>query len=146
MQTGLRTGVQSVLGCWGPSRAGELLPDWVASQCTSVGAAAPACFFIQPLQPAAHSFPKRYAWVPPFFCQSRILLSTQAQENQRKCSNICSPWERHGNPLQYSFLESSMDRGAWEATVHGVAKSRTQPKRLHMHACNACGFCDFRVW
>ena len=146
MQTGLRTGVQSVLGCWGPSRAGELLPDWVASQCTSVGAAAPACFFIQPLQPAAHSFPKRYAWVPPFFCQSRILLSTQAQENQRKCSNICSPWERHGNPLQYSFLESSMDRGAWEATVHGVAKSRTQPKRLHMHACSACGFCDFRVW
>ena len=31
----------------------------------------------------------------------------------------------HGNPLQYSFLENSMDRGAWWATVHGVAKSHT---------------------
>ena len=35
------------------------------------------------------------------------------------------PGGGHGNPLQYSFLESPMDRGAWWATVHGVAKSRT---------------------
>jgi len=28
----------------------------------------------------------------------------------------------HGNPLQYSFLENTMDRGAWKATVHGVGK------------------------
>ena len=32
----------------------------------------------------------------------------------------------NGNPLQYSCLENPMDRGAWWATVHGVAKSRTQ--------------------
>ena len=31
----------------------------------------------------------------------------------------------HGNPLQYSCLENPMDRGAWQATVHGVANSRT---------------------
>ena len=31
----------------------------------------------------------------------------------------------HGNPLQYSCLENPMDRGAWWATVHGVAKSQT---------------------
>ena len=31
-----------------------------------------------------------------------------------------SPGERNGNPLQYSCLESSMDRGAWRATVHGL--------------------------
>ena len=37
----------------------------------------------------------------------------------------------HGNPLQYSFLENPMDKGAWWATVHGVAKSRT---RLSAHA------------
>ena len=37
-----------------------------------------------------------------------------------------SPGGRNGNPLQYSCLENSMDRGAWWATVHGVAKSRTQ--------------------
>ena len=31
-----------------------------------------------------------------------------------------------GYPLQYSCLENSMDRGAWQAAVHGVAKSGTQ--------------------
>ena len=35
-----------------------------------------------------------------------------------------SPGGGHGNPLQYSCLENSMDRGAWRATVHGVAKSQ----------------------
>ena len=34
-----------------------------------------------------------------------------------------SPGEGNGNPLQYSCLENPMDRGAWWATVHGVAKS-----------------------
>ena len=34
--------------------------------------------------------------------------------------------EGKGNPLQYSCLEKSTDRGAWWATVHGVAKSQTQ--------------------
>ena len=33
-----------------------------------------------------------------------------------------SPREGNGNPLQYSCLESSMDRGARQATVHGVGK------------------------
>ena len=37
-----------------------------------------------------------------------------------------SPGERNGNPLQYSCLENPMDGGAWWATVHGVAKSRTR--------------------
>ena len=36
-----------------------------------------------------------------------------------------SPGEGHGNPLQYSCLENPMDRGAWQATVHGVIKSQT---------------------
>ena len=42
-----------------------------------------------------------------------------------------SPGEGHGNPLQYSCLENPMDRGAWWATVHGVAQSQT---RLSTHA------------
>ena len=37
-----------------------------------------------------------------------------------------STGEGNGNPLQYSCLENPKDRGAWQATVHGVAKSRTQ--------------------
>ena len=36
------------------------------------------------------------------------------------------PGEGNGNPLQYSCLGNPMDRGAWQATVHGVAKSRTR--------------------
>ena len=32
----------------------------------------------------------------------------------------------NGNPLQYSYLENPVDRGAWWATVHGVEKSQTQ--------------------
>ena len=36
-----------------------------------------------------------------------------------------SPGKGNGYPLQYSGLENSMDSGAWQATIHGVAKSRT---------------------
>ena len=36
-----------------------------------------------------------------------------------------SPGGGHGNPLQYSYLESPMDRGAWQAIVHRVEKSWT---------------------
>ena len=35
------------------------------------------------------------------------------------------PGGGHGNPLQYSCLENSMDRGAWQATIHAIAKSQT---------------------
>ena len=35
-----------------------------------------------------------------------------------------SPRERNGNPLQYSCLENPMDRGAWQAIVHGLARVR----------------------
>ena len=44
-----------------------------------------------------------------------------------------SSGEGHGNPLQCSFLENSMDRGVWGATVHRVTKSQTQQKWLSMH-------------
>ena len=37
-----------------------------------------------------------------------------------------SPGGENGNLLQYSCLLNAMDRGAWQATVHGVAKGRTQ--------------------
>ena len=44
-----------------------------------------------------------------------------------------SPGEGHVNPFQYSCLENPMDRGAWRATVHGLAKSWTSPKQLSTH-------------
>ena len=46
--------------------------------------------------------------------------------------------EGNGNPLQYSCLENPMDRGAWWAAVHGVARSQTRlsdfPFTFHFHA------------
>ena len=70
-----------------------------------------------------------------------------------------SPGEGNGNPLQYSCLENPMDRGAWWATVHGVAKSQTrlgdftftQMKREERQPGNCFGllhvlwFSDFRI-
>ena len=47
-------------------------------------------------------------------------------------SGTC-PGEGHGNPLQYSWLENSMDRGAWQATVYGIAKSQTQLSDEHFY-------------
>ena len=41
-----------------------------------------------------------------------------------------SPGEGNGNPIQYSCLENPMDRGSWWASVHGVAKSRTELEQL----------------
>ena len=48
-----------------------------------------------------------------------------------------SPGGRHGNPLQYSCLENSMDRGAWWATVHRIRKSQTGLKWLSKQAHKA---------
>ena len=42
------------------------------------------------------------------------------------------PGEKHDNPLQYSCLENSMDRGAWWATVYGVMKSQTGLTNTHI--------------
>ena len=41
-----------------------------------------------------------------------------------------SPGGGHNNPLQHSCLENPMDRGAWRATVHEVAKSQSRLKQL----------------
>ena len=68
-----------------------------------------------------------------------------------------SPGEGIGYPLQFSCLENSMDRGAWWAMVHGVAKSQTRQGNFHSltHSvqlwspCSSClcsssgsGFCS----
>ena len=74
----------------------------------------------------------------PRWCQWYRTQSPANPEDLRDTGQIPgsgrSPGGRHGNPLQYSCLENSMDRGAWGATVHGVTKSRTQLNRLSTHA------------
>ena len=48
------------------------------------------------------------------------------------------PGERNGNPLQYSCLESAMNRGAWRATVHGVTKNQTPLNTHALHPILTC--------
>ena len=43
------------------------------------------------------------------------------------------PGEVNSYPFQYSCLENSMDREAWQAIIHGVTKSRTQLSNFHFH-------------
>ena len=45
-----------------------------------------------------------------------------------------SPGRGHVNPLQYSCQENPVDRGAWQAMVHRIAKSQTRLKQLSIHA------------
>ena len=61
-----------------------------------------------------------------------FLGGSDGRESAYNAGNLCliselgrSPEGWHGNPLQYSCLENSMDRGAWQATVHRVTKSWT---------------------
>ena len=52
-----------------------------------------------------------------------------------------SPGEGHGNPFQCSYLENSMDRGAWQVTVHGTTKSQTWLIRYtHTHTHTHSGY------
>ena len=48
-----------------------------------------------------------------------------------------SPGEGNGSPPQYSYLENPVDRGAWSATVHGVAKSQTRLKQLNTQSSHS---------
>ena len=50
------------------------------------------------------------------------------------CKHIAGSGEGNGNPLQYSCLENSVDRGAWWATVRGIAKRHNWATK-HEHAC-----------
>ena len=70
------------------------------------------------------------AWRIPWTEKSGGLHSTGSQRVEHDWSDLTAAavykGEENGNSLQYSCLENSMDGGAWLATVHGVAKSRTR--------------------
>ena len=70
--------------------------------------------------------------------------TSQCRLDVRDTSSILelgrSPGEGNGNPLQYSCLENPTDRGAWRATVQGIAQSQTPLKQLSMVQALECGF------
>ena len=103
------------------------------------GAVFPSCYL-----PGAKLWWRRRQWHP-----TPVLLP--GKPHGRRSLVGCSPWGRkvshtterlhfhfplscieegNGNPLQYSCLENPVDRGAWWATVHKVAKNWTQLKQL----------------
>ena len=59
------------------------------------------------------------------WCLSRERVSLQCKRPRFDPWVLKIPGERNGYPLQYSCLENSIDRGAWQALVHGHAKSQT---------------------
>ena len=77
-----------------------------------------------------------HAFTQPPFTKHLLCASLGGSEGKASACNAGdpgsipgsgrSPGEGNGNPLQYSCLENPMARGAWWATVHGVAKSQTR--------------------
>ena len=70
-------------------------------------------------------------WASPVARWQRICLQCRSCRRHKFDSWLGrSPEGGQGNPLQYSWLQNSMDRGAWRAILHRVTKSQTALKRL----------------
>ena len=64
-------------------------------------------------------------------CNLLVAICLQCRRQETWAQKIL--WRRQGNPLQYSCLENSIDREAWQATVHGIAKSWTHDCETNFH-------------
>ena len=90
---------------------------------------------VQPLRQQKSESSKGYILMEKGFLGGSVIKDLPANAGDKGDMDLIpglerSPEEGYGNPLQYSGLENPKDRGAWQATVHGVAKRRTQ---LSMH-------------
>ena len=91
-----------------------------------------------------HAYPPSWTLLPahplPLDCHRALTLYALRHTSNTLIicfiyGNIYVSGEGNGSPLQHSCLGNLMDGGAWWAAVHGVAQSRTWPKRLSMPAC-----------
>ena len=71
------------------------------------------------------SYPLQYSWAS---LVAQMVKNLPTMQETRVQGLGRSPGGECGNPLQSSCLENAMDRGAWQATVHGVAQSQAQVK------------------
>ena len=93
------------------------------------------CLAWIPLSHHSVSYPPTYTpWLFPgslYFLVAPVVKNLPANAGDLRDTGSIpglgrSPGEGHGNPLQHSCLENSMDRGAWRATVLGVARNQTR--------------------
>ena len=100
------------------------------------------CYCFQKFQQKTDAHLSKRIWSQFQYC---LRVSSDSKESACNAGDSSlipglgrSPGEGNGNPLQYSCLENSMDRGAWQAIVHGVARVRhnlvTNPEKVN------CGF------
>ena len=88
--------------------------------------------WVQNLKSSCKSFPQSF----PFWASWALgVKNSLANAGDIRDTDLIpglgiSPGGGQGHPLQYSCLENPLDRGSWWATVHGVAKSQTQLKRV----------------
>ena len=90
------------------------------------------------------------------FLGGLVLKNLAANARDTRDKGFIPGWERspgggNGNPLQYSYLGSPMDRGAWWATVHGVAKSWTRLTEhtythIHTHTWSCASLYSSSKW
>ena len=106
-------------------------PPWthLSPRTTSLATSQPSYFLgLHPSKPLPDKYIYTHTRASQVAQRQRINLLANAGDARDSGSipgSGRSPGVGNGNPLQYSCLENSLDRGAWLATVHGVAKSHT---------------------
>ena len=114
--------------------------DWATSLSLSAVLAG-GCFTIEAPGKPIYLYTHIHIHIRGFPC------SSVSKESACNAGDLClipglgrSPGEGNGNPLQYSWLENPMDRGAWQVTVHGVTRVGhdlvTKPPPPHIHTYN----------
>jgi len=96
----------------------------------------------RPGSPLAHfSLIPNQGHLAPFTHHLSFSDGSDGKESVRSAGDPCSipesgrsRGEEHGNPLWYSCLENSRDRVAWQAIVHGVARSQMQLSDFHFQS------------
>ena len=105
----------------------------------SLLAVAQTCSYLRIFAPA---MPSAWNSLPPIICLSfsggSVVKNLPANARDLGDSNLIpgsgkSPGGGNDNPFQYSCLGNPIDRGAWQATVHGITKSHTEWKCMHRH-------------
>ena len=122
---------------------------------TSLGAISPPCFSANTRKISIYLFFNKHSLLFFFYLlccdfpgDSDVTIFTKSTCNAGDPGSIPgsgrSPGEGNGNPLQYSSLENSMDRRAWQTTVQGISKSQTWVSLAVVDI--SCGMQDLVTW